>query len=95
MSKQLTYATVTVEIAFDEEGNKFEVKGAVSGNGASKLSNLAASAISGAIIPVVHDVTSKVAGIYGEVGDDIYNYIQKEIDAQDEQESKAKKNEKV
>lgn len=89
MTKELKYAQVTVSIAYDEEAKCFEINGAVNGNGAPKLSMLAATAISGAIIPVVHDVTRKIASIYGEVGDDIYSFVQKEMDAQDAAEDKA------
>lgn len=93
MSKELIYAQVTVSIAFDREGNCFDVQGAVNGNGADKLSNFAASAISGAILPVVQDVATKVAVIYGEVGDGIYEFVQKEMDALDEAEKGSKAHE--
>ncbi|MGY3571937.1 hypothetical protein [Vibrio paucivorans] len=89
MSQELKYAKVTIEIAFDEQADEFCVKGTVNGDGASKLSNLAASAVSGAVIPTVNDVTSKIAHLYGEVGEDIYHYIEKEMDAiEDDKEAK-------
>jgi len=89
MSQELVFARVTIEIAFDEKGERFEVKGNVDANGAPKLANLAASAVSGAVIPMVNDVTGKIAHLYGEVGEEIYSYIEKEMDAiEDDKEAK-------
>ncbi|EGU34779.1 hypothetical protein [Vibrio scophthalmi] len=86
--KKIKMAQVVVSVGFD--GDRFVVQGEINGGGAEKLACFAASAISGAILPTVHNTVNKIAHLYNEVGEEMYDLVQASVDEQDAEEAKVK-----